>query len=216
MLQCHIHSLHYCDDDAALSAIDAIPALQRRRLSRLAKVALHCARMAVANVVEPVDYIVWSSRFGDEHTTLKILMDIAQATAPSPLQFSTSVHNAIAGLYSILWQDETPSICISSAEDCAWPDAMSEACAYLHSQALHSALVIYYDGALPEIYSCLDGATSGNFALAARITLAKPNLAICARAEPEPVPQAMGKAFFEFWRGATPEMVTSHWMYHKC
>jgi hypothetical protein len=44
-----------------------------------------------------------------------ILQDVLTHQTPSPTQFSTSVHNAIADLYSILCQDETISTSLSCA-----------------------------------------------------------------------------------------------------
>jgi hypothetical protein len=81
------------------------------------------------------------------------------------------VHNAVAGLYSILCQDDTPSTSLSAS----WTEACIEAYAYLkvHAPAAR-ALVVYYDEPLPDIYKeyqHFDG-----FAMAGIVALDAPNL----------------------------------------
>ena len=103
MLKLHLTQPQLVYAQQNYAALEAIPAMQRRRLSSLAKMALHSALVSLDG--QPVDYIVWASKFGDEEKTLSILQDVLKAQVPSPTQFSTSVHNAIAGLYYILCQD---------------------------------------------------------------------------------------------------------------
>lgn len=152
-----------------LTALNHIPAMQRRRLSALAKLALNSAMQVLKQ--QSVDYIVWVSQYGDEHKTYKILEDVLQQQTPSPTQFSTSVHNAIAGLYSILMQDATPSTSLSAS----WTEALFEAYAYLGLHAPNGqALVVYYENPLPEIY--LEHQDFTAFSLAAVVSLQQPNL----------------------------------------
>lgn len=152
-----------------LAALNHIPAMQRRRLSALAKLALNSAMQVLKQ--QSVDYIVWVSQYGDEHKTYKILEDVLQQQTPSPTQFSTSVHNAIAGLYSILMQDATPSTSLSAS----WTEALFEAYAYLRVHAPNGqALVVYYENPLPEIY--LEHQDFTAFSLAAVVSLQQPNL----------------------------------------
>lgn len=148
--------------------LDQIPAMQRRRLSALSKMALNTAKKSIGQ--QKVDYIVWASQYGDEHKTYKILEDVLQDRTPSPTQFSTSVHNAVAGLYSILCQDATPSISL-----CAnWSEGLVEAYTWLKSHsATSSALVVFYDDPLPKIYEEYE--KFQGFAMAAVIQLQQPN-----------------------------------------
>ena len=95
MMQLHVSRLNMSLVDQELSAIEYIPAMQRRRLSRLAKLALNSAMQTLDT--HNVDYIVWVSQYGDEAKTLNILEDVLSEQTPSPTQFSTSVHNAISG-----------------------------------------------------------------------------------------------------------------------
>ncbi len=128
MMQLHVSRLNMSLVDQELSAIEHIPAMQRRRLSRLAKLALNSAMQTLAT--RKVDYIVWVSQYGDEAKTLNILEDVLSEQTPSPTHFSTSVHNAFSGLYSILCQDATPATSLAGS----WNDGLIEAYAWLKPQ----------------------------------------------------------------------------------
>ena len=120
-----------------------------------------------------VDYIVWASQYGDEQKTIQILQDVLQDLTPSPTQFSTSVHNAVAGLYSILCQDAT----VSTSLCAPWSTALLEAYSYLKIHAPQGkALVVYYDEALPDIYQEYENFQG--FAMAACVSLQNADLTI--------------------------------------
>ena len=170
MIQINVSQLYNSRADETVPALEQIPAMQRRRLSGIAKLALNSAIHSLNS--KSVDYIVWASQYGDEHKTLKILADVLQDQTPSPTQFSTSVHNAIAGLYSILCQDATPSTSLAAS----WSEALIEAYAWLKTTPKPNArvLVVYYDEALPEIYQ--EFQPFSGFAMSAIISLETPNL----------------------------------------
>ncbi|WP_269913717.1 beta-ketoacyl synthase chain length factor [Acinetobacter sp. HY1485] len=167
-LQLHIEQLFKSVASSEFEALKAIPPMQRRRLSPLAKLALNSA----LNVLQyhQVDYIVWASQFGDEEKTLNILKDILQGELPSPTQFSTSVHNAIAGLYSILKKDDT----ISTSLSATWSEAIVDAYAFLKTHSAKKALVVYYDFPIPNVYTDLMSFEA--FSLAGIVSLDQPNL----------------------------------------
>ncbi|KAA8733848.1 beta-ketoacyl synthase chain length factor [Acinetobacter qingfengensis] len=216
MFQCRIHHMHYCDHNSDLQSIQAIPAMQRRRLSGLAKLALHAAQLAKQQYNQPIDYIVWSSHYGDEKNTLNILMDIAENQSPSPTQFSTSVHNAIAGLYSILFQDPTPSTSMSSAAHHSWQDALFEAYAYLKSNHQQSALLIYYDEPLPQVYNQDYAVVSQAYAIATVISLVQPNLLLQPADQITDHQVESVQAFYQFWQGQAMNWQHQGWIYQKC
>ncbi|MGE4316429.1 beta-ketoacyl synthase chain length factor [Acinetobacter sp.] len=170
MLQINVSQLCISRADETVAALEQIPAMQRRRLSGIAKLALSSAIQSLNS--ESADYIVWASQYGDEHKTLKILADVLQDQTPSPTQFSTSVHNAIAGLYSILCQDATPSTSLAAS----WSEALIEAYAWLKTatQPNPRVLVVYYDETLPEIYHEAEPFIA--FAMSAMVSLEAPNL----------------------------------------
>lgn len=168
MIQINLSQLYYSCMGDTQPALADIPAMQRRRLSGVAKLALNSALESLA--ATSVDYIVWASQYGDEAKTLKILADVLQGQTPSPTLFSTSVHNAVAGLYSILCQDATPSTSLCAT----WSEAVVEAYAYLKTHAAARVLIVYYDEALPALYQ--EYRAFEGFALAAILSLEQANL----------------------------------------
>ncbi|OAL75770.1 beta-ketoacyl synthase [Acinetobacter sp. SFB] len=196
MIQLNVSPLYMSRADETAPTLEQIPAMQRRRLSGIAKLALNSAIQSLNS--EPVDYIVWASQYGDEHKTLKILADVLQDQTPSPTQFSTSVHNAIAGLYSILCQDATPSTSLAAS----WSEALIEAYAWLKTMPQpHDArvLVVYYDEALPEIYQ--EFQPFSGFAMSAVISLATPNLQLDLTALTHHRHKYLdAQKFYDFWQ----------------
>jgi len=192
MMQLHVSRLNMSLVDQELSAIEHIPAMQRRRLSRLAKLALNSAMQTLAT--HNVDYIVWVSQYGDEAKTLNILADVLSEQTPSPTQFSTSVHNAISGLYSILCQDATPATSLAGS----WNDGLIEAYAWLKTmpEAGH-VLLVYYDEALPDIYA--EHQPFAAFAMAAMISLAPANLMLMPKHTDSTPAYQQVLAFNTFW-----------------
>ncbi|MDH0656986.1 beta-ketoacyl synthase chain length factor [Acinetobacter johnsonii] len=206
MMQLHVSRLNMSLVDQELSAIEYIPAMQRRRLSRLAKLALNSAMQTLDT--HKVDYIVWVSQYGDEAKTLNILADVLREQTPSPTQFSTSVHNAISGLYSILCQDATPATSLAGS----WNDGLIEAYAWLKTRPeARQVLLVYYDEALPDIY--IEHQPFAAFAMGAVISLAPANLMLAPKhADATPTYQ-QALAFYTFWNN--PEQTESE-AWTKC
>ncbi|UJA06106.1 beta-ketoacyl synthase [Acinetobacter johnsonii] len=206
MMQLHVSRLNMSLVDQELSAIEYIPAMQRRRLSRLAKLALNSAMQTLDT--HKVDYIVWVSQYGDEAKTLNILADVLREQTPSPTQFSTSVHNAISGLYSILCQDATPATSLAGS----WNDGLIEAYAWLKTRPeARQVLLVYYDEALPDIY--IEHQPFAAFAMAAVISLAPANLMLAPKhADATPTYQ-QALVFYTFWNN--PEQTESE-AWTKC
>ena len=206
MMQLHVSRLNMSLVDQELSAIEHIPAMQRRRLSRLAKLAMNSAMQTLAT--QHADYIVWVSQYGDEAKTLNILADVLSEQTPSPTQFSTSVHNAISGLYSILCQDATPATSLAGS----WNDGLIEAYAWLKTRPeARQVLLVYYDEALPDIYA--EHQPFAAFAMAAMISLAPANLMLMPKHTDATPAYQQALAFNTFWNN--PEQTESEvWM--KC
>ena len=206
MMQLHVSRLNMSLVDQELSAIEHIPAMQRRRLSRLAKLALNSAMQTLAT--RNVDYIVWVSQYGDEAKTLNILADVLSEQTPSPTQFSTSVHNAISGLYSILCQDATPATSLAGS----WNDGLIEAYAWLKTRPeARQVLLVYYDEALPDIYA--EHQPFAAFAMAAMISLAPANLMLTPKHTDATPAYQQALAFNTFW--TNPEQTESE-AWTKC
>ncbi|AOA59297.1 beta-ketoacyl synthase chain length factor [Acinetobacter larvae] len=194
--------------DNHYEALSSIPAMQRRRLSTLAKLALDSAAQCLAG--SSVDYMIWASQYADESKTLKILEDILQDQPASPTAFSTSVHNAIAGLYSILFQDDTPSTSVSAS----WSEALVDAYAWLKQHPQAKVMLVYYEQALPELYQ--DAEAFEGFALSAIVSLEHANLSLDLPA----VARANHRAyyhdaldFYKFWQNAA---IRQDQAWYKC
>lgn len=192
MIQMNVSRLCVSRADEVFPALAQIPALQRRRLSPIAKLAFSSAMQALSGT--PADYIVWVSQYGDEAKTLNILEDVLSEQTPSPTQFSTSVHNAISGLYSILCQDPTPATSLAGS----WNDGLIEAYAWLKTRPeARQVLLVYYDEALPDIY--IEHQPFAAFAMAAIISLAPANLMLTPKHMNSTPAYQQALAFNTFW-----------------
>ncbi|TRX74732.1 beta-ketoacyl synthase chain length factor [Pseudomonas mangiferae] len=125
-----------------------LPALQRRRLSRLARMMFHVAWPLAAD--HPPLPLVFLSRHGETPRTLAILTDLARDEPLSPTQFSLSVHNAIIGLWSILRQD-TSEMTALAAEGDGLEQAVLDACGLLADGA-PAVLLVVAEEAPPALF----------------------------------------------------------------
>ena len=219
----HLQALyHWCDNGLApLPELSAIDAKQRRRLSPLAKLAL-AAREGLAQTADlaQIDHILWCSSYGDEHKTLAILQDIARDETPSPTAFATSVHNATAGLYSMLYHDDIPSTSMNVGHT-EFVHALNYAHALLQSQAASQVLLVCADEPLPEIYAeqGLQQAYAMACVLQAPHTQQPANLHLSSteiKTQPhteQTKPQAL--QFAEFWHGNDHSLQLDAWQLCK-
>jgi hypothetical protein len=187
--------------------LEFLPALQRRRLSRPARLALQVAHDCLAG--ERADHIVWSSRHGDATKTLDILRDLAHEETVSPTAFSTSVHNAPAGLYSIFFDDDSPSTSLSAGTE-SLSQACWEAAALLGSGQAARALVVCYDEPSSVPYARYVEEIQGVFALGLLFS-ATPSgrtLRLSVREHQEVVSEPETAAFWRFW--VQNEMTLTH------
>ncbi|PKH07080.1 beta-ketoacyl synthase chain length factor [Moritella sp. Urea-trap-13] len=149
--------------------LEFVPAMQRRRLSPFAKIALYAAENALSapstlaeisqsetsqsetpEQAAQID-IVFSSRHGDLHKTAELLTELTADQDISPTAFSTSVHNAVPGLYSILKQNKQAINAISAGKD-SFFYALVDAYARLKSGRSNKLLIVHVDRVLPELY----------------------------------------------------------------
>ena len=111
----------WCQAPVLLPASEAspdvsfLPAMQRRRLSRLARMAFSVG-WPLAEGREDLP-LVFISRHGETPRTLDILSDLANEQPLSPTQFSLSVHNAVIGLWSILRNETSEMTALAAAGD---------------------------------------------------------------------------------------------------
>lgn len=119
--------------------VSFLPAMQRRRLSRLARMAFSVG-WPMAEGLQDLP-LVFISRHGETPRTLDILSDLANDQPLSPTQFSLSVHNAVIGLWSILRGETSEMTALAAAGD-GLEHGLIEACALLNEGAPAVLLVI--------------------------------------------------------------------------
>jgi len=128
-----------------------IPTMLRRRLGSHGKLAMAAAESAIAATPKSMP-TVFSSQHGDLARTLELLDSLTSNEPLSPTHFSLSVHNAIAGIYSIARNDNSPTTALSSFVDDV-SSALLETQLILEEQQCEFALCIVHDEPLPELYS---------------------------------------------------------------
>ena len=119
--------------------VSFLPAMQRRRLSRLARMAFSVGWPLAEG--HPALPLVFASRHGETPRTFDILSDLAAEQPVSPTQFSLSVHNAVIGLWSILRGETSEMTALAAAGD-GLEHGLIEACALLNEGAPAVLLVI--------------------------------------------------------------------------
>jgi len=135
-------------DGGMQPSCDFLPAMQRRRLSRLARMTMHVAWPLCAEH-EQLPF-VFASRHGETPRTFALLSEVADGQALSPTQFGLSVHNAIAGQWSILRGQHGESVAIAGEAD-TFEHAMLEA-ATLLGEGASTVLVVIAEERPPAAY----------------------------------------------------------------
>lgn len=146
------------------TAGSALPMMLRRRAGQLGQkaigVALACSEVGSARYV-------FASRHGDLSRTAGILTAIAVGEAPSPAEFSMSVHHAFAGLLSIQTENRHGHTAIAAGAD-SFGSGFLEAASCIVDQPSIPVILVYYDAPLPEGYAAFPAheVVSGPFAMA--------------------------------------------------
>lgn len=172
--------------DAALPALAAMPAMMRRRVEPLGRMALHAA-YASQGEDAPVP-VVFASRYGDVPRSIALLRQLVEGQTPSPTAFSLSVHNAIGALWSIAGSLTAPYTAIAAGDETV-EAAFTEALGLLTDGA-PSVMVVCYDEPLPAPYDVYAGHPDVAHAWACRLRLSDgPGISLQARrADPDTPP----------------------------
>lgn len=153
------------DDAQAQPACEFLPAMQRRRLSRLARMTLDAA-WPLCGEHEQLPF-VFASRHGETPRTYALLGEVAGGQPLSPTQFGLSVHNAIAGQWSILRGQRGESTAIAGEAD-TFEHAMLEGAMQLAAGA-PAALVVLAEERPPAAYDGWIGDVPFSYAVALRL-----------------------------------------------
>jgi hypothetical protein len=140
-----------------------IPALHRRRMSALSKMAVQTALEATAT--QRPDFLVFCSQHGELNRTRDLLAAIVARGELSPTSFSQSVHNASAGLFTIITASQAPATSVA-AGPATFAYAWIEAQAFLTAQPDKRVLLVAYDEPLPPEYRTYSTQQQRAYALA--------------------------------------------------
>jgi len=147
-----------------------VPAMQRRRFSRLSRMALQVAFDATPPELLTSVCSVFASRHGESNACIALMTDIARGMPVSPTAFSHSVHNTQGGLFSIAAANGRPSSAIAAHTDtfCA---GLIEALAMCERHRPSPTLLVVCDEPRPEMLRAVDDEVPATFALALLLDL---------------------------------------------
>jgi hypothetical protein len=128
----------------------AIPAGHRRRMSSLTRLAVQIAIEAADNC-KP-DFLIFCSQHGDLTRLREMLDDISSGVELSPTTFSQSVHNASAGLFTIVSRSTAPMSALAAGRG-TFVAGWLEAEGFLVAHPGARALLVTYDEPLPTEYA---------------------------------------------------------------
>ncbi len=131
-----------------------LPAMLRRRCSRLTRMMLQAAFEACEAQDLSQVRTVFASRHGAIHIAVQIIDTIVKGQIVSPMQFSHSVHNAQAGLFSIATGNCQPSSSLAAEAD-TFGHAFLEAMLHLERAPQQPVLVVIGDEPLPPLFKHL-------------------------------------------------------------
>lgn len=136
--------------------VSFVPPMERRRLTGVEKAALSVAwkcleqyKSSFAKTAEDGDMkipTVFSSRWGEIGTTIKLMRQMHEEGEMSPAGFSNSVHNAAPGHLSLLLKNTAPYTAIAAGPD-SYEMGLLEASTYPGK-----VLFVYAEEATPEFY----------------------------------------------------------------
>ena len=179
----------------AMPVLDEVPAMQRRRIEQLGRMAVQVAYWCGRAGTDAVP-MVFCSRHGDVRRSLEMLEQGARGEPLSPTRFGLSVHNAIAALYSIV--RGVRGNCIALAAGQAGAETAVVEAAGLLADGAHEVLVVVYEAALPSAYAGFADEPAADFAWACRLRPPAAadgddvRLVLDWRAEAQPLPAVAG------------------------
>jgi hypothetical protein len=118
-------------------------------MSTLSKLAVQIG-LEAAGATAP-DFLVFCSQHGDLIRLREMLNDLATGVELSPTAFSQSVHNASAGLYTIIAGSRAP-VCSLASGDSTFASGWIEAEGFLSKHPESQVLLVNYDEPLPREY----------------------------------------------------------------
>ncbi|GIU11379.1 MULTISPECIES: beta-ketoacyl synthase chain length factor [unclassified Shewanella] len=140
-------TIDYSTQQIAVPKLAHVPAMQRRRLSKLTKIILEAIHQCAP---EKQCRSIFASQHGEINRTIGLLNDIVDKSALSPTGFSQSVHNTASGIYSILSGNRAASTSIAAGKN-TLSQGFIEAFGQLHADP-EPLLLVYADEQVPQVY----------------------------------------------------------------
>jgi hypothetical protein len=125
------------------------PAL-RRRLGPLARMMLHVANDCLREVRRA--RLVFASRHGELTYAVQMLRALASGEPLSPTLFSLAVHNAAAGLYSMIRADRSASTALAAGRETLGHALLEAYCQHAEDES-SPVLAVFADAPLPGEYA---------------------------------------------------------------
>lgn len=141
-------ALPYGDDTPALSEV---PAMQRRRIERLGRMAIQAACWCEQPEEGGQVPLVFASRHGDVARSMELLDSLGSDDSMSPTAFGLSVHNAVAALYSIARGHRGNYLALAAGR--ATVEAACVEAYGLLADGAPEVRVIVYESPLPPVYA---------------------------------------------------------------
>lgn len=101
-------------DETKKIDVSFVPVSMRRRLSQIEKIALHLLNDSMDQQGE--FRCVFASHWGEWQRTAKLMLQLCNQEDMSPWGFSTSVHNATVGLFSLIRKNKESYTTIAADE----------------------------------------------------------------------------------------------------
>jgi len=136
------------DGAGAAPELKFVEPMLRRRLGPLGRMLLQVAHECAGSLASM--RVVLASQHGELSYTVAMLRALAADEPVSPATFSLSVHNAPAGLFSIVRGDRSPSTAVAAGEE-TLAQGLVEATAEL-DESDQPVLFLYGDAPLPGEY----------------------------------------------------------------
>jgi len=148
-------------------ALAEVPAMQRRRIERLGRMAIQAACWCDVQGADASAPLVFASRHGDVARSVALLKSLAADEALSPTSFGLSVHNAIAAFHSIATGGHGNYLAIAGGRGTA--EAACVEAAGLLADGATEVRVVCYEAPLPAEYAGFADEAEAPFAWCWRI-----------------------------------------------
>lgn len=167
----------------AAPPVAAMPAMSRRRLNPLGRMAAQAAYDTCPPVAADSPPVIYASRYGDASRSLALLADLVRGEPISPTAFGLSVHNAIGAMVSIARGDRSHHSALAAGASSAGA-ALVEAGGLL-ADGEREVVIVCYDAPLPGDYAAFNDEPPAAYAWAWRVAAAETG-APCLRLSMQP------------------------------